>query len=195
MMVGKHVSKQHAWWLEQDAESSHHQTQAWNRVWNGSRWSCASFRVPHHWNLPKQQHPLGAMFSEPQAQVRNPVSQKQKPQVKQKQDGHMCTWPLKPNPSGTPSPTRPHLLVLPKQYHQLGTTYSNASTYQTTTGLIIEQETQFQPLASMCAHTFTCTSTHKHRNTKLYSTSWFHCVCDTVCIALITVVCHVLGLF
>jgi hypothetical protein len=29
----------------------------------------------------------------------------------------------KPTPSGTPPPTKPHLLILPKQFHQLQTEY------------------------------------------------------------------------
>jgi hypothetical protein len=31
----------------------------------------------------------------------------------------------KPLPSDIPPPTKPHLLILPKQFHQLGTKYSN----------------------------------------------------------------------
>jgi hypothetical protein len=33
----------------------------------------------------------------------------------------------KPTSSDTPPPARPHLLILPKQFHQLGTEYSNRS--------------------------------------------------------------------
>jgi hypothetical protein len=47
------------------------------------------------------------------------------PQGKEREKSHKSFEPSKPAPTDTPPPRRPHLLILPKPFHQRETKYSN----------------------------------------------------------------------